>query len=304
MEINTQHEHVIRRLRIVHAGGLAVVTLFFFMFFFLGEKSDINTSLTQMTLLAMAFVLGLGYLSVIISRKEIPYTPLIFFFVLNLLTTMLVWTTGTFRSPFVGLYIILILATSQLYRYLYGLVQTVLAFCGLVFIYTATTNSLLPYRSILPTADISTYYQPTIVILIYGLIYGMLFLLTVLSSSNARIILYRPTKRTDLDSTYQEHIIQTMPLGIFIVDNTLHILGNNPAAAAQFPTSNTSNVLTDYLSLSKVHPRQTLLRLAQSKEERQLLWKLDTGELRPITISVDLQKSNNHDDDTIILFVK
>ncbi len=299
-----QHEHVIKRLRIVHAGGLAVVTLFFLLFFLLSTYKGMDTAMIQMILLVMGMVLGLGYISVIVSRREIPKSPLLFFFILNILTTILVWSTGTFHSPFIGIYIILILVTSQLYRYVYGLIQTVVAFFGLIFVYIATTNLLLPYHSLSPTDDVSALYQPTFLVILYGLIYGLLFLLTVLSSSSARVVLFRPAKRSDMDSTYQEHIIQTMPLGIFLVDNHLRILGNNPAAAIQFPTNNMSNKLTDYLSLAKMNPQNTLQKLAKTKEERQLLWKLDTGELRPITISVDLQKSRNDEDNTFILFVK
>ena len=297
-------QHIIDRLKTVHTTGISIMIMFFLVLLILDAFTETRTLYAQLILLAMAIFLALSYLTLLIPKKHEPATPLFTFFILNICTTALVWATGILQSPFILLYCVLIMVTSELYHYRYGLLQTVLALLEVVIIYGATTNGILPFQPLLPYTNAGILFQPTLVILMYGLLYAILLLYTSLSSSSARMVLYRSYNKLDLDITYQEKIIQDMPLGILVVDHGLTILGANPMAMIKFPFKGTAMPLTNYLSLSKTSPLRELKRLANSGEEKQLIWKTDTGEATPATVSIRLLKSERKDGETFIIFVK
>ncbi|HAZ28846.1 MAG TPA: hypothetical protein DCY48_03685 [Candidatus Magasanikbacteria bacterium] len=298
------HHYIQQRLKNVFLNGIAITVLFFFFLYLLALTTTADTFFAQMILLGMAFILTIGYLSLIPDTEKEHHFPLLLFFLLNLLTTALVWATGILQSPFIILYVVLIIITSQLYSYGYGLAQTCLALVGFVGIYTAAIQHLIPYITLLPKSTIAILYQPTIVIFVYGSLYGLLFFFTVFSSSSARTVLFRPKRHGDLDTTYQEKIIQDMPVGVLIVDHDLTIIGNNPAASFNFPFRGTPAMLTDYLSLSKINPAQELKHLAKNTKEKNLTWKVDTGEVLAVTVSVRRIPGAKKDDDTFILFIQ
>jgi len=298
-----QHQYVVERLKIVHLSGITVMMVFFLLMFFLERFADVHTLTTQFILLFMAVVLALSYGSLLFRTNKIPVLPLLFFYILNILTSILVWATGSIESPFSMLYIILIIITSQLYHYRHGILQTLLAFAGFVFVYSATSYNLLAPHSIIPDENIIVYNH-TATVFVYGILYAAIFLFTLFSSSSARVVLFREHNRKDMDSTFQEKIIETMPIGVLIVDGELNILGGNPTANINFPTQPSSNKLVNYLSLPKLNPKSSLTSLGKSGEERQLTWKLDTGEIRPVTISVQIHKSSKKSDTSFILFLR
>lgn len=302
---NLHHEHIIGRLKIVHIGGICVMIIMFMLLFILDRYTNVKTLLPQFILLCMGVILAVSYLSILFFRSaKAPSAPVFFFFVLNVLTTGLVWATGTLQSPFILFYVILILITAQLYHYAAGIVQALLASFGFLFVFSATVYQFIPVYTVNPSTSEFLVYNHTVVVLIYGILYATLFIFTLLSSSNARIVLFRPTSKDEMDSTFQEHIIRTMPLAVLIVDHDLQILGDNPVASMDFPRSPKSTTLTDYLSLPKLAPKKTLEHLAKTEEDRQLTWKLDTGEIRSATVSVRMHKARKQEDSSFIVYLK
>lgn len=297
------HEHITNRLKIIHLSGIGAMIAFFFLLGYLGSSADIPTLSAQMILLFMALLTTLGYVAMMANPRGEPRVPLLIFFALNLCTTALVWATGVLQSPFIILYVILIIITSQLYRYGYGLAQTILALAGFVSVYAAVVQEAIPFYPLLAHSNISLLFQPPAVIFVYGLLYAILFLFTVLSSSSARTLLFRPMNKVDFDTTYQEKIIQDMPLGVVIADKGLHLLGNNAAAAAKFPVK-IAGSLADTVDMPKEKLAHLLDELASSHKEKTLSWKLDTGSSRPVTVSVRRMPGAKKDDATYILFLQ
>lgn len=288
------NQHIRKQLKKIHAISIALMVVFFVLLVALSIQTDVDTTVSQIIVLGMGVTLAVGYLTLLPDSEKEPHIPLILFFVLNVLTSALVWSTGLLFSPFIILYVVLTIVTTQLYHYWYGLAQIILAVLGFIFVYGATTNGLLELHSLLPNTPIDLFYQPSEIILTYGGLYAVLLLFTALSSSSARTLLFRPHKAT-VDSTYQEKIIADMPIGVLIVDNDLNILGSNPAAEITFPFGEAPAFLGDYLSLPKVRPTKTLLALSKSGEEKHLTWNLDSGEVTPVTITVRTigQKAKN-----------
>jgi len=208
------------------------------------------------------------------------------------------------HSPFIILYVILIIVSTQLYSYKYGLLHIVLAGLGYITIYGATVNHILPFKSILPYGGINILFQPTSVILLYGLLYVVLLVFTVLSSTSARMMLYRPYQKVDLDTTYQEKIIQDMPLGVLIVDNDFNILGQNPWASVHFPVHELPSSLGKYLLMPKKKLEAECKALVKSLKESTAQWRGETGEVEPITVSMRELAGTKKENSTYIVFIR
>jgi len=304
MQSAVEFLHVKNRLSIIHLGGIAAFVAFFFLLLLLGTQTDVETLPAQMTILVMAAITALSYLSVIVSSKNISSIPLFAFFLLSAATSILIWQTGVLQSPFIILYIILIIITSQLYDYKYGLLQTVTALLGFVFVYSATTFRLLPFLPLVPDSNAYFLYQPPVIVFVYGMLYAILFTFTVLSSSSARVVLFRPSQKNELDTTYQERIINSMPLPVMVLDADMTPLGSNPAAAAVFPVKTARPSLDKHLSLSKSKLKNLCDDLAASRKTKDMEWKEDTGDVVAFTLSVHLQEGKTKSANTYILFLE
>ncbi len=303
MESDLHHRHVRNRLKIIQLVGMSAMVIFFVVIFFVGHVTLLNTLPAQLMLLLMAVMLAVGYGSLLGESNNEPKAPLAIFFLLNFSTSILIWSTGLLYSPFIILYAILIIATTQLYHYGYGLLQTVLALAGLIAVYGMTVYRILPYQSLLPDSDISILYQPTAVILLYGLLYASLLFFAVFASSSARMMLFRPMKKLDLDTTFQEKIIQEMPTSVIVTDADLSILGYNPAASVRFPCQN-GHPLTEYLQLPEAKLKELLEALSGNGKDQELSWKLDTGEKMQVTIEVHVLKGEKKETNTYIIFLR
>jgi len=296
--------HIKKRLKIIHLFGIGAVLCFFVLLSFLGSSTNINTEPTQYILIFMAIIIALSYLTLILhSSDKVPIGPAFMFVVLNILNSALVWSTGILESPFIIFYAILIIISSQLYKYRLGLLQAVISLLGFVLVFGATSTRVIPYSNILLYSDISLLYQPPTIILVYGSLYAILFIFAVFSSSSARTVLFREHDKTEIDMTYQEKIIQELPIGILIVDWDLNILGTNPASDIHFPIDSLGSSLTKHLSLMKAKPRVELVRMAKTCEEKQLMWRKDDDEQVPIKISVRLMEGKKKKDSTFIIFL-
>ncbi len=302
------HQHVVKRLKAIHIIAIIVMMLFFGVLFYLGMNTSVHTLPAQLIILSMATLIALDYLALLSNKgTKVPHTPLYLFIGLNIFTTALVWATGILHSPFIILYVVLIIITTQLYSYTYGLLQTLLSLTGFVLVYGATTSRIIPYQTLLPYESVNLLFQPTAIVLTYGLLYAILFLFTVMSSSSARIMVFKPHKRSDLDTTYQEKIIQDMPLGVFILDSDLHILGSNAKAEIDFPYGGTAPTLAQYLTVPKRVSHKELIRgLAKTTESRELAWKLDTGQTKRALVSARILKGEGRSEktNTIIVFLQ
>ncbi len=188
-------EHIQNRLKAVQLGGIFFMVSIFVILFIIGRITGLTTLPAQLITLTMAFFISLGYFSALPQSSEEPKTPLVILYIINILTAGLIWATGIFQSPFILLYPVIIIITAQLYSYRHGLVHAVLAIIGFVFVYGATIENILPFLPILPRASIDSLYQPPLNIILYGFIYLALFLFTLYSSSSARAILYKPSKK-------------------------------------------------------------------------------------------------------------
>jgi hypothetical protein len=295
--------HLDKRLKYIHLSGIATLVIFFFLLFYLWQKENIETLYAQLTLLTMAGLIVLSYITLLVPSEKEPHLPLFLFFVLNICTSVLVATTGILQSPFTILYVILIIITAQLYHYGYGLLQALLALCGFVVVYGAAINDIIPFYSLLPYTDQTILFQPTPVILVYGILYALLFLFTVLSSSNARLLLYRPMQKLDIDTTYQEKIINEMPLSVLVVDNDLTILASNPSASAHVPAKIPSS-LSEYLPFAKDEVSMLLKKLSSNGEAKTTVWKSDTGVKTPVKLTAHLLKGQTEKGDTYIVFLQ
>ncbi len=302
------HEHVVKRLKAIHLIAIVVMLLFFCILLYLGVQTHVHTLPAQLIILSMTILIALDYLTLLpTNHTRIPRTPLYLFLALNIFTTALVWATGILFSPFIILYVVLILITSQLYSYGYGLLQTLLSVAGFVLVYGATTARVLPYQTLLPYESVNLLFQPTSVVLTYSLLYAILLIFTVLASSSARVMVFKPHKRSDLDTTYQEKIIQEMPLGILILDNDLHILGSNAKAEIDFPYGGTAPTVADYLTVPKNSSHKKLVvQLAKTTDSRELAWKLDTGQTKQVLVSARIIKGEGKSEktNTIIIFLQ
>lgn len=299
------HEHVVKRLKAIHLIAIIVMLSFFGILFYLGMTTSVHTLPSQLIILSMATLIALDYLLLLPHRgTRVPKNPLLLFVVLNLFTTALVWATGILHSPFLILYVVLILITAQLYSYGYGLLQTLLSIAGFVLIYGATVARVIPYQSLLPYESVNLLFQPTAVVLTYGLLYTILLLFTVVSSSSARVMVFKPHKHSDLDTTYQEKIIQEMPLGILILDSDLHILGSNAKAEIDFPYGGSAPTIAEYLTVPKNTPHKKLIKqLSKTTESRELAWKLDTGQTKRVVVSARTLKGAGRSEKTNTLIV-
>lgn len=295
--------HIRKRLKYIHIAGIATMLIFFFLLFYLGRDTGVHTLAAEMILLLMGILMAMSYATLLPRPQAEPAAPLALFFILNACTSLLVWATGIIQSPFIIFYVILIIITSQLYSYVYGLLQCLVALAGFILVYGATTQRILSYHSLLPEATLSDLLQPGSVIFVYGALYAALFLFTILSSSNARTLLFRPIKKLDFDSTYQEKIIQEMPIGVIILDNDLTILGNNPAAAVQFPADIPSH-LEDYLQETDSELKKLITRLSKDGETITTTWRMDTGNKIRVRLSAHALKSEKKTGTTYIIFLE
>lgn len=275
---------------------------FFSLLFYLGMETSFQTLYAEIIIIIMGFTITFDYFFLLASSNKEPIAPLFLFFILNILNSALVWSTGILSSPFIIFYVILIIIIVQLYNYKYGLLQTLLAITGFVFVYGATTNGLILFSPLLLYTYYDILYQPALVIGIYGMLYAILFLFTVFSSSSARTLLFRPSGKLEINSTYQEKIIQQMPVGVLVVDKDLHILSANPAAMNNFPTDK-SSLVKDYFSLTESKTKSLLKGLSRSGRKKRLTWKSDTGDKIPLTIGVYKMKSQKRDDTSYIIFL-
>lgn len=301
---NLQQTHIKERLKIIHLFGIFSLIGFFLLFFLLNKNTNLDTVTTQYIIILMAILTALSYLTISFhSTDKIPIGPAFLFASLNILNSCLVWSTGIFNSPFIILYAILIIVSAQIYHYKFGLLQTILALIGFVFVYGATSARILPYSTILLYSDISILYQPPLIILTYGLFYCILFIFAVFASSSARVVLFQAQEKSEINTTYQEKIIQELPTGIMILDWDLNILGTNPAANYNFPIENLGSKITNYLSLNKTKPQKQILDMSKSCEEKQLMWSKENGEIIPVKISARIIKGKKKIDSNFILFL-
>lgn len=305
MENKLLHQHIVHRIKIILLAGIATFVLLFGLMYILDELVHIETLYAQITLLVMAAITIFTYIAILPASDKLSIVPAISFVVLNLLTTVLVWQTGILQSPFIVLYVILVIIGTQLYRYVYGLVHIVLALAGYLLVFGAVTQQVLPFMTLLPYSGVHILFQPLPVIIIYGLLYVILLVFTVMSSSNARMMLYRPQPKLDMDTTYQEKIIQDMPVGVLVVDANLTILGTNPWVNVHFPISSLSTSLHDYLSFEKVkdiHAR--IISLAHNLEDTSAQWRTETGEVNHVTVSVRSLGAKKDANTTFIVFIR
>ena len=299
-----EDQYIKTRIKIIHWFGIGVFLIFFGLLFFLQSAFQINTLTAQYILLIMAGVLALSYISLIFTDKGISRISLFIFYTLSLLTTVLVWATGMFQSPFIILYVILIIVTSQLYGYKYSLSLVVLSIWGLVFMYALISSGLLPEYSLLYYKDIGLLYQPFLVVMIYAILYSLLFLFTVFSSSSAHVLLFRPNDSNELSSTMHEKIVQELPIGILIVDSDLIILGGNSAAKIDFSFLKSSTPLTKNLKISKRQLKKDFKEMSKDCNRRELVWSLSDGQTKVINISVRILAGKNQEDSIYILFLE
>jgi hypothetical protein len=296
--------HIRKRLKIIHLFGIGAVLCFFILLSFLGKNANLNTETTQYILIFMAILMAISYLTLLLHTSDkIPTGPAVMFVGLNILNSALVWSTGILESPFIIFYAILIIMSSQLYKYRLGLLQAVIALLGFVSVYGATSTRVIPYSNILLYSDISILYQPPSIILVYGSLYAVLFIFAVFASSSARTVLFREHEKTDIDMTYQEKIIQELPIGILIVDWDLNILGTNPASDIHFPIDSLGSSLTEHLSIMRAKPKVELIRMSKTCEEKQLMWKKDDEEVIPVKVSVRLMEGEKKENGTFIIFL-
>lgn len=298
------HTHIRKRLKIIHLFGIGTILCFFALFFFLGETTKINTEATQYILIFMAIITAMSYLILLLHTSDkVPKGPALLFVLLNILNSGLVWSTGILESPFVIFYAILIIISTELYHYRLGLLQVLISLLGFVTVYGATSNYIIPYSNILLYSDISVLYQPPVIILVYGSLYTILFIFAVFSSSSARTVLFRAHEKNEIDTTYQEKIIQELPIGIMIVDWELNVLSTNPSADINFPIKNLGSKITEHLSIMRANPKAELMRMSKTCEDKQLMWKKEDEELIPIKVSARLMPGEKKEDNTFILFL-
>jgi hypothetical protein len=282
-----------------------VFVILFGLLFLLGNRTGVQTLYAEIVLLCMAGVMGLSYFSLLFSSERISPVPLIIFLILNILTTVLVWMSGILESPFIILHVFLIIVSTQLYHYMYGLIQALLAFAGYIFVYGAATNHLIPYMSLLPDSSQAVLFQSPTVILIYGLLYVLLMFFTVFATSSARMMLYRPVQKVNIDTTYQEKIIQDMPMGIIVVDSDMTILGTNPWMNVHCPIAELPAQLGTYLSIEKKTDLKKIVdKLSDSLKEVSGHWHSETGDNTNLTISARLVGSHKDKYNTYVLFVE
>ena len=298
-----QNEHILKRLKIVHGIIILAAVLFFIILHVLGLQTTVGVLWPQMTLVAMGGIMAVSYLSLVGKKERIPLVPLISFFLLNILTTLLVWFTGALGSPFIPLYLMIVMVSAQLYSYVAALCQTVLAFAGLVIIFNATTNAILPLFTLFPGTVASAHFQSDAVVIIFGILYALLFLFTALSSSNARVMLYRPHARGEMDSTYQERIVNNMPIAVLIVDETLNMLRGNAYAKKHF-TFKPSTTLAAALNMSQEACKHTLEELSHNGKEKKCSWKKNHDSYEPVEIRVYKDTRPKEKDSAYIVFVE
>ena len=297
------NKHITDRLKRFHIVGLISILLLFVLLYSLDYFSGSSTLIPQLILLLMGTVLALSMLGLMVSSSHDSRFPLITLFVLNILTSVLVWATGILQSPFILLYAILILVSSQLFHYRYGLLQTLVAIIGFATSFILTSFDVLPFYSLLAFDRGLILVQPPAIITTFGFLYAFLLLMAAFSSSTARMLLYRPMEKVDMDITYQEKIIQEMPLGVLIVDAEMTILGSNNIAQIQFPFGATPSALLNYLDIKPSTAKKTISLLAKNEEEKQFVWKTDNEENRPVVVSARQMFSDKKKGETFILFI-
>ncbi|PIR03031.1 MAG: hypothetical protein COV60_02510 [Candidatus Magasanikbacteria bacterium CG11_big_fil_rev_8_21_14_0_20_43_7] len=267
-ETHLEDRHIRTRLKIIHWVGIGIFIAFFVVLFVLQSFLDIETSIAQYTILVMAGILSLSYLSLLHHPSGVPVAPLISFYLLGAVTTVLVWSTGLFQSPFIIVYVIMIIITSQLYHYVHGLAMTLLSVLGLVFMYGMSVGGGgLSSYSLMYYTDADLLYQPPLVIMMNATLYTLLFLYTVFSTSTARVMLFRPTKSI-IDSTIDEQIIRDAPMGILAVDDSGIILSSNPYATKEFGLSASTGLLAKFLGISAERLTKDLHTLARFGKEK------------------------------------
>ncbi len=296
------YQHVKHQLRTIHITGIVSVIFFFGLLHYLSRTTSLDLLPAELIVLIMGGLISLSYLSIINYTEGEPKTPLVILFLLNLCTTVLIWTTGVLQSPFIILYAIIIIITAQLYSYRFGLAQVVLALSGFVAIYEATTSYLLPYYTLLVYFNRDILFQPTSVIMVHGLLYAILFIFTVLSTAKAKAVLFRPVAPGSLNSTYQEKIIEQMPLAVMVVDKNLTILSQNPRAQQTFPAQ-TGKRVSQYLQRPDAYIEQLIKRLIHQHSGENIQWST-AAKKQSAELSASVLPGRHASENTYILFLK
>lgn len=285
------------RLKLMHLSGVILAISSFFLLLFLDKLSGTHTLNAQLILLLMAILLVTGYLSVLTFPNKRSSFSLFIFYLLNIATTILVWATGILDSPFLLLYPLIIISSSEMYGRGHALYQMILAIIGFVFIYGATVNFILPYETILQNTKSDIIYISPLVVFIYGLNYTLLIIYAATVSSLSK--LYRITERKiDKEENYTEKILQELPIGVMVVDENLNMLSANPMAMARYVYSETKANLTNYLHFNsdQKNLKQKISQLVSTGKEESATWITDDNSQvqSAIKVSFFAQKDNNY----------
>lgn len=285
------------RLKLMHLSGIGLAISSFFLLLFLDKLSGTHTLNAQLILLFISIFLVMGYLSVIAYPNKKPTFSLFIFYILNITTSILVWSTGILDSPFILLYPLIIISSSEIYGHGHGLYQMILSIIGFVLIYGGTANLILPYETILQNTKSDILYISPLVVFIYGLIYTLLIIYAATVSNLPK--LYRMTERTNKDQdNYNEKILQELPIGVIVIDENLNMLSSNPIAMTKYAYAKTNANLANYLHFDndQKNLKQKINQLASSGEEESVTWVTDdhTNLISNVKISYVKQENNNY----------
>ncbi len=289
------HKHIREQLSTVHIAAFTSMAFFFCLLYALSTIAPIDTYLARVIISLMTLLIAVSYGS-LKKRDDEPRDTLVILFILNICTSLLIWTTGLFRSPFIMLYLILIVITSQHYTKRLAIWQITCSFVGFTTLLYAVNTGLL-----------STYpfplhlFQPYIVILVHACIYGVLFAFALISSANARRFLLRFPHPHVMG--HQETIVANMPLAVLVVDSALTILSHNNKAAEIFSPSLGKKIST-YFNRPESYLHHLVKRLAEHGTKEKITWHFETGKKRKITISASFLPASNTRDNTFMIFVE
>ena len=264
------------RLKLMHLSGIILTTSSFFLLLFLDKISGTHTLNAQLILIFMAILLVSGYLSVLTYPNKRSLFSLFIFYLLNISASVLVWATGILDSPFLLLYPLIIISTSEIYGRGHALYQMILAIIGFVFIYGGTVNFIFPYETILQNTKSDIIYISPLVVFIYGLNYTLLIIYAATVSSLPK--LYRVTERNvDPKESYSEKILQELPIGVIVANKNLDMLLANPMAVTKYAYSETKANLANYLHFDsgQIDLKQKISQLASSGKEDLATWITD-----------------------------
>lgn len=285
MNKRTSHNSNVVKLKQAFLVGIAAVFIFLAVLTFLSWTTIASTTAAQLILIIMGATMAIGYMHIALFSPNAATVPTLYMSMLNVLVSLLIWSTGLLQSPFIILYVILIILSVESFSYRYGLLQSVIALAGFTFLYGATIERIIPYQSLLAISSIDILIQPVSVTMVYVSLYTLLLLFSIFVASKANIIYLHQSKKDELNMTYQEKIIAEMPIGVVVVDGSLNILGMNPAGQEQFPIKKTGDPLTRYLSLGS-QASKTLKQLSKNNQTKVFNWETHTGAVSPVMISV------------------